>query len=156
MKYKTREELRDFLRLCLDPGPGRDKRTVEYLAEIMPGGVVDLIAEHAPHVAELRTAAADAKTAYTEALRVWIADEVGAAAVAEPKAALPQSGLVGEVVKVPGEFDHWKFRCSKRSGGCGYDSPTLEREEADAKSGLDTHRGHCLAQRAMDSEDGGQ
>ena len=82
MQLSTPEEVRGFLRMCLDPGPGRDKRTVTQLALIMPDWLVGHLAEHAPELAGLRAAvdaaeekATQARAAYTEALRSWIARE---------------------------------------------------------------------------------
>jgi hypothetical protein len=82
MQLSTPDEVRGFLRMCLDPGPGRDKRTVTQLALIMPDWLVGHLAEHAPELAGLRAAveaaeerAAQARAEYTEALRSWIAHE---------------------------------------------------------------------------------
>ncbi|MEV5677262.1 hypothetical protein [Streptomyces sp. NPDC052179] len=77
--YKTIEELRAFLRICLAPGHGVEPRTVETLANLMRPWLVDDIAAHAPHLGQLRTAADDARTAYLTALGAWIADETAAA-----------------------------------------------------------------------------
>jgi hypothetical protein len=82
VQLTTAEEVRAFLRLCLDPGPGRPKRTVAQLAEIMPGWVAGPLHEHAPHLARLgaavdqaEAAAAAARTALAEALGAWITDD---------------------------------------------------------------------------------
>ncbi|MFF3096745.1 hypothetical protein [Streptomyces cyaneofuscatus] len=69
------EGLRGFLRLCLDPGPGRDGRSVEGLARRMPSFLADSIADHAPELAALRKAAQDAHEAYLAALQDWITAE---------------------------------------------------------------------------------
>lgn len=82
MQLQTPDEVRDFLRLCLDPGLGRKKRSVTQLALIMPDWLATPLTEHAPHLAELRdavdraeAAATEARAAYTEGLWAWIADE---------------------------------------------------------------------------------
>ncbi|MFF0395116.1 hypothetical protein ACFYSJ_04900 [Streptomyces sp. NPDC005248] len=82
MQLQTPDEVRDFLRLCLDPGLGRKNRSVTQLALIMPDWLAAPLTEHAPHLAELRNAvdraeaaATEARAAYTEGLRAWIADE---------------------------------------------------------------------------------
>ncbi|MFZ4266538.1 hypothetical protein [Streptomyces arboris] len=69
------EGLRAFLRLCLNPGPGRDKRSVEGLAARMPSFLADSIADHAPHLAALRKTAQDAHETYVTALQDWITAE---------------------------------------------------------------------------------
>jgi hypothetical protein len=81
MKFETPKEIRDFLRLCLDPGHGI-KRTPDKLAAIMPDLVRDRLEEYAPQLAELRQdaeraegMAGEARTAYVEALSAWIADD---------------------------------------------------------------------------------
>ncbi|MEU6628366.1 hypothetical protein ABZ905_08740 [Streptomyces parvus] len=73
--YQTREELRAFLRLCLDPGHGRDPRTVEALARLMQPWLLDDIAEYAPHLQQLRKDAETAQAAYLAALETWITAE---------------------------------------------------------------------------------
>ncbi|WP_329157675.1 hypothetical protein OHB49_03010 [Streptomyces sp. NBC_01717] len=82
MQLQTPDEVRDFLRLCLDPGLGGKKRSVTQLALIMSDGLAASLTEHAPHLAELRdavdraeAAATEARANYTEGLRAWIADE---------------------------------------------------------------------------------
>lgn len=78
----TAAEVREFLALCLDPGPGRDKRTAARVAEIMPGWLAGPLNRHAPHLATLSAAvheaeavAAAARTEHTEALGAWIAGD---------------------------------------------------------------------------------
>ncbi|MFF1834165.1 hypothetical protein ACFVXE_08160 [Streptomyces sp. NPDC058231] len=75
-------EVRDFLRLCLNPGPRRAGRTVAQLAKVMPDWLAERLTAHAPHVAEFREAAARAETeaararkAYADALGAWISEE---------------------------------------------------------------------------------
>ncbi|MGW1989656.1 hypothetical protein [Embleya sp. NPDC001921] len=85
--YATAEDLRAFLRLCLDPGPGRDKRTVAKLADLTEtslSGLAEEIAEHAPHLADLLSEVKRARAVYVEALRGWIADEPPPAPTPEP------------------------------------------------------------------------
>ncbi|MFD3844774.1 hypothetical protein ACFWVB_02640 [Streptomyces microflavus] len=66
-------EMKAFLALCLDP-PGREPRTPEELARVMPPYVADEIAAFAPHLGELRKAADAARDAYVTALREWITE----------------------------------------------------------------------------------
>lgn len=75
----TAEEVRAFLALCLDPGPGRDKRTAARVLEIMPDWLAGPLNQHAPHLAGLSAAvhqaeeaAAAAHAAHAEALGAWI------------------------------------------------------------------------------------
>ncbi|MGC4947781.1 hypothetical protein ACLQ2N_16490 [Streptomyces sp. DT224] len=82
MQLQTPDEVRGFLRLCLDPGPGRPKRTAAELARIMPDALGDAVSKHAPELAVLRaelktaeTAATEARERYSEGLRAWIANE---------------------------------------------------------------------------------
>ncbi|MCX4609482.1 hypothetical protein [Streptomyces mirabilis] len=70
--------VRDFLRLCLDPGRGI-KRTPAKLAGIMPGPLEEALMRFAPHLGDLRTEAdrqeAEARRArnvYVDALAAWI------------------------------------------------------------------------------------
>lgn len=74
-ELSDREGLRGFLRLCLNPGPGREGRTVEGLARRMPPFLADSIADHVPALAALRKAAQDAQEAYVAALQEWITAE---------------------------------------------------------------------------------
>ncbi|MFI0934655.1 hypothetical protein ACH4RG_23395 [Streptomyces sp. NPDC021019] len=69
------EGLRAFLRLCLNPGPGREGRSVDGLAQRMPSFLADSIDVHAPHIAALRKTAQDAQEAYVTALQDWITAE---------------------------------------------------------------------------------
>ncbi|WP_327345910.1 hypothetical protein [Streptomyces europaeiscabiei] len=79
MPYKTEDELRGFLCLCLDPGPGRTKRTAAQLAAIMPDPVYEALIQYAPNLVELREHAGQlaeqataAHHAYAEGLVAWI------------------------------------------------------------------------------------
>ncbi|WP_208635490.1 hypothetical protein, partial [Streptomyces griseus] len=84
--YQTREELRAFLRLCLDPGHGREPRTVEALARLMQPWLLDDIAEYAPHLMRLRKEAETAQATYLAALEKWItAETVDQAEGGEPQ-----------------------------------------------------------------------
>lgn len=74
----TETEVREFLRLCLNPGPGRE-RTPEALAEIIPAPLRANLHRHAPNLGELRVAAEHAAWeakrtagAYASALAAWI------------------------------------------------------------------------------------
>jgi hypothetical protein len=78
----TPEQVRDFLRLCLNPGAGYPKRTVARLAAIMPDWLAAPLTEHAPHLGTLRARvegaeayAEEERARYVEALRSWIARE---------------------------------------------------------------------------------
>ncbi|MFM9590771.1 hypothetical protein ACKI16_29715 [Streptomyces scabiei] len=74
----TETEVRDFLRLCLEPRPGHT-RPPEALAQILPGPLRENLHQHAPNLSELR---ADAERAaleagqtadrYAGALAAWI------------------------------------------------------------------------------------
>lgn len=108
LQINTPDDLRAFLRLCLDPGPGRDKRTVEHLAEIMPPFLVDQLAEFAPELGVLRdrvnmaeAAAKAARAEYTKGLRSWISQETTGVAEAPETGLCPQN-LIGDKA-VPGE-----------------------------------------------------
>ncbi|WP_328434524.1 hypothetical protein [Streptomyces sp. NBC_00425] len=81
MKFDTEAEVRDFLRLCLEPRPGLT-RTPARLAEIMPGPLFEALVRFAPHlrvlhdqVEEQEKAARAARRAYGAALAAWIEDE---------------------------------------------------------------------------------
>jgi len=83
----TADELRAFLKLCLDPGAGREKRTPVRLLEILPPQMHDQLIRHAPHLRSLRhrvDALAEQQRAahdeYADALAAWIrGDEPGPA-----------------------------------------------------------------------------
>ncbi|NGO47294.1 hypothetical protein [Streptomyces ureilyticus] len=85
MKLDTEKDVRDFLRLCLDPGHGI-KRTPAKLAEVMPDPLHDALVRYAPHLGELRAEAdrqeaqaRKARKAYADALATWITNEPVAA-----------------------------------------------------------------------------
>lgn len=146
MKLETVEEVRKFIRLCLNPGPGREGRSVTELVGIMPGWLTSNLAEHAPELAELRAAvdraeeaAATARDAYADGLWAWIQQDEANETPRQGSAA----ELPGEVFKEAGAHDHWSWRCPTEAGGCGYESPWYVRTEADAQSVLDTHRANC-------------
>lgn len=80
--YATPEELRAFLALCLDPGPGRTTRTPEELTRILPEPILDQLARFSPNLGALRSYAdrrqrqADtARLVWAASLAEWIADE---------------------------------------------------------------------------------
>lgn len=82
MPYEAPDELRAFLRLCLDPGPGRDKRTPARLVEVLPPPLHDEVIRHAPHLRPMRhrvDALAEQQKAahqeYADALAGWIRGE---------------------------------------------------------------------------------
>ncbi|MFJ3249151.1 hypothetical protein [Streptomyces sp. NPDC086782] len=82
MEFNTPAELRDFLRICLDPGPGRDKRTPTRLADALPEPVLATLTEYAPYLGafrntamELARRAEDMHNAYAAALLAWVRDE---------------------------------------------------------------------------------
>ncbi|MEU0275950.1 hypothetical protein [Streptomyces sp. NPDC006307] len=82
----TREDVRSFLALCLNPGYGV-QRTVAKLADVMPPWLRERLDHHAPHLAQLHAEAdrlqaqADqARTAYTDALAAWINNPTSTAA----------------------------------------------------------------------------
>ncbi|MBM9506734.1 hypothetical protein [Actinacidiphila acididurans] len=77
----TPDEVRGFLRMCLDPGLGRDRRTPTELTVVMPDWLLGHLAEHAPHLAALHAdvtvaeeLAAEARVSYAEALLAWITE----------------------------------------------------------------------------------
>ncbi|PSK52420.1 hypothetical protein B0E38_04746 [Streptomyces sp. 111WW2] len=81
MEFQTADRLRDFLALCLDP-PGREGRTVDQLAQVMPAWVVEDLREHAPELGALRDELTEAeavvterRAAFTAALGAWIRGE---------------------------------------------------------------------------------
>ncbi|MFJ1606964.1 hypothetical protein ACIOHS_26875 [Streptomyces sp. NPDC088253] len=78
MNLDTENGVRDFLRLCLDPGHGI-KRTPAKLAAVMPGPLEEALMRFAPHLGDLRAEAdrqeaeaRKARKAYTDALAAWI------------------------------------------------------------------------------------
>ncbi|MFF6801066.1 hypothetical protein [Streptomyces sp. NPDC012616] len=82
MQYEAPADLRAFLRLCLDPGPGRDKRTPVRLVEILPPPLHDELLRHAPHLRPMRHRAdalaeqqRAARQEYADALAAWIHGE---------------------------------------------------------------------------------
>ncbi|MGX1513967.1 hypothetical protein [Streptomyces collinus] len=82
-QFTTAPELRAFLRLCLDPGPGRDKRTPVRMTEALPAPVITALDELAPPymrayrrtAADLSHNAARMSQAYATAVLAWIRDE---------------------------------------------------------------------------------
>ncbi|MFF0092765.1 hypothetical protein ACFYSF_22770 [Streptomyces canus] len=78
MDLSSKNTVREFLRLCLDPGHGV-KRTPAQLAEVMPGALRDAVTRFAPHLAELldeatrkEKEARRARRAYVDAFSAWI------------------------------------------------------------------------------------
>lgn len=86
LRLDTESEVRAFLKLCLNPGIGRVKRTPAKLAKVMPGWLREALAPHAPDLAELhadavrlRAEAERAERVYTKALGAWIGQPAGEA-----------------------------------------------------------------------------
>ncbi|MFD0134851.1 hypothetical protein ACFVIL_12925 [Streptomyces sp. NPDC127159] len=52
----TEEDVRGFLRLCLDPGRGVERAPLQ-LTKVMPQALRDAVEQYVPHLAELREAA---------------------------------------------------------------------------------------------------
>ena len=80
----TPESTRAFLRLRLNPGIGRTRRTVNELARVMPSWLSVALRTHAPELAQLHEAVAEAEAAaakkreaYAKALGTWIAQDAG-------------------------------------------------------------------------------
>ncbi|MFC8463378.1 hypothetical protein [Streptomyces sp. NPDC057250] len=48
--------------------------------------------------------------------------------------------------------DHWKWKCAKEAGGCGYASPFSSRDKDDALAALNAHREDCTVWQATVSE----
>ncbi|MXM66757.1 hypothetical protein GR925_25830 [Streptomyces sp. HUCO-GS316] len=83
MNFRTAspDELRAFLRLCLNPRPGQT-RTTEALAGVLPGPLLQNLHGHVPALGKLHAevqrteeAAAAATTAYAKALTAWLEKE---------------------------------------------------------------------------------
>ncbi|KUN32474.1 hypothetical protein AQJ11_02820 [Streptomyces corchorusii] len=81
-QFQTPDVTREFLRLCLDPGPGREKRTPVRLLEVLPQQMHDAVIRHAPYLRAMRDrvdALAEqhqaAKHEYADALTAWIHGE---------------------------------------------------------------------------------
>lgn len=86
LKLDTETEVRAFLKLCLNPGIGRVKRTPAKLAKVMPEWLREPLAVHAPDLAalhaeavRLRGEAERAEKAYAKALGAWIGQPDGEA-----------------------------------------------------------------------------
>lgn len=84
----TPDEVRGLLHMCLDPGPGRDRRTPTELTVVMPDWLLGHLTEHAPHLAAMHahvTAAeqlvAKTRASYAEALLTWVTRPPAIAAV---------------------------------------------------------------------------
>jgi hypothetical protein len=83
MQFENADQLRAFLRTCIDPGPGRDKRTPTRLVEALPHQYAAALTEFAPPylgafgrtAAELTARAEDMHHAYAATLLAWIRDE---------------------------------------------------------------------------------
>ncbi|MFG3065485.1 hypothetical protein ACGFYM_44275 [Streptomyces sp. NPDC048231] len=60
----TEEDVRGFLRLCLDPGRGVERAPLQ-LMKVMPQALRDAAEQYVPQLAELREATLTATTATT-------------------------------------------------------------------------------------------
>jgi hypothetical protein len=85
----TPDEVRRFLRMCLDSGPVQAKRPTTQLTVVMPDWLLGHIAEHAPHLAAMHAdvsaaeeLVARARVSYAQALLAWIAEPPAVGAVA--------------------------------------------------------------------------
>jgi hypothetical protein len=82
VKFTSEKQLRTFLRLCIDPGTGRDKRTPTRLVEALPA-THETLKEFAPPylgafartAADLTARAEEMRHSYAAALLAWIRDE---------------------------------------------------------------------------------
>lgn len=75
--YETPEMLREFLALCLDPGPGRAKRTPEDLTRILPEPILGQLTRFDPQLGALR-AYADQRQRQADAARLMWAAQLAA------------------------------------------------------------------------------
>ncbi|XVV35033.1 hypothetical protein ACQPXT_13695 [Streptomyces sp. CA-100214] len=83
MQFDTADDFRDFLRTCMDPGPGRDKRTPTRLVEALPAAHKAALRDFAPAyldafgrvATDLTARAEDMRHAYAASLLAWIRDE---------------------------------------------------------------------------------
>ncbi|MGA5202735.1 hypothetical protein [Streptomyces variegatus] len=82
MQFTTGDQLRAFLRLCIDPGAGRDKRTPTRLVEALPASHETLKEFTPPYLAafaraadELTTQAEEMRHIYASGLLAWIREE---------------------------------------------------------------------------------
>ncbi|WP_309318862.1 hypothetical protein [Streptomyces salinarius] len=83
MRFTSAEELRAFLRICIDPGAGRDKRTPTRLVEALPREHAAALDQFAPGylgamgrtAAELTGRADDMRHAYASTVLAWIREE---------------------------------------------------------------------------------
>lgn len=83
MQFPNEHELRAFLRLCIDPGPGRNKRTPVHMLEVLPHHLHEQIADHAPYLGafrytatELARRAEEMRNAYAAAVLGFIRGEL--------------------------------------------------------------------------------
>ncbi|MBL1115465.1 hypothetical protein JK364_24140 [Streptomyces sp. 110] len=83
--YDTPDTLRAFLTLCLDPGPGRTKRTPEELTRILPEPILAQLTTFAPNLGVLRSdteqrqrQADTARLVWAASLAEWIEGQVPA------------------------------------------------------------------------------
>ncbi|MGC0418346.1 hypothetical protein [Embleya sp. AB8] len=102
LDLESAEAVRAFCGLCLDPGPGRVRRTPRHFVEIMPPWLGRAVAERAPHlrdhvrriaaqraeIEQVEAAMAAEQTVFAEALRAWIAGK--------PQSVPAKSAAVGD------------------------------------------------------------
>ncbi|MGW1529733.1 hypothetical protein [Streptomyces sp. NPDC002159] len=88
----TEEDVRGFLRLCLDPGRGVERAPLQ-LTKVMPQTLRDAVEQYVPQLAELREAAElqeeqgrMARQRYADELAAFIhGDEPGPARMPHPR-----------------------------------------------------------------------
>ncbi|MET8783472.1 MULTISPECIES: hypothetical protein [unclassified Streptomyces] len=88
----TEDDVRGFLRLCLDPGRGVERAPLQ-LTKVMPQALRDAVEQYVPYLAELREAAElqeeqgrMARQGYADELAAFIhGDEAGSARMARPR-----------------------------------------------------------------------
>ncbi|MET8609729.1 hypothetical protein [Streptomyces misionensis] len=72
-QLETAEDVRAFLALCLDPGPGRPKRTPLELTALLREPHLQALEKHAPHLATMRLIAEHRQKDADAARRTWAA-----------------------------------------------------------------------------------
>ncbi|WP_328638436.1 hypothetical protein [Streptomyces canus] len=135
--YDTPEELREFLALCLDPGPGRAKRTPEALTRLLPEPTLDQLARFDPNLGALRSyvdqrqrQADTARLMWAAQLAAWITGETPGEVPAATSPAEEGDRCAHESWEVTSEYrDHatglWVQ--SRRCADCPESLPTVTR-----------------------------
>jgi len=82
----TEEDVRGFLRLCLDPGRGVERAPLQ-LTKVMPQALRDAAEQYVPHLAELQEEQGRmARQRYADELAAFIhGDEAGPARMPHPR-----------------------------------------------------------------------